>query len=325
MRRTTIAALTVLAAALLPAQAAAALADAAAPTAPTSPSVSPSTTPSPSASASTGPTPTAAPGAVRRLAWRAIGDGAELTWAPPETAPAPTGYRVVVSSPGAADRTETMVEPVLRLPGVPGGTRLAATVTATAGGVDGPATAAPSWTVPTTPPDAPAAAELAPIAGRAAVRVAWSPPTGGTAPTGYVIELLDAASPTTVTLRRAVPATLRSVDFPDLRTGRRWFATVAATTAAGAGAARETNTALLPGPTTTCTSCSAQPAAQPERSAAPVASAPAAAPVATAATSDSVPVSSGFPMRLALAVAGIVLAAAFAIAAVLVRRRTASG
>jgi hypothetical protein len=327
--------LTALPAALLPVQGQAAWADPepAAPgtTAPPTPSPSPSASP-----ATLPPSPSAvpsapAPGPVRALAWHARKGAARLTWDPPAGAPAGTTYSVLVRAGGSADRRTGTATPLLIVSPVAPGARLTATVTATADGVAGPTTAAPSWVEPATPPEAPSSAVLAAVAGSSALRVTWTPsvPADGPALTGFVVELRTVAEPAVVAALRSARAGARAVDFRGLEPGIRYFATVAAVSPAGTGAERETATAVPRATTSSaCASCAA-PVAQPpvaSRGPAPAATAAAAPthPAATAAGSP-VPVSSAMPLHLALGIAGILLAACLAIAAVLLRRRSALG
>lgn len=332
MRRSTIAALATLAAVLLPAGGPA-LAEPGRP-APTVPAL-----PSPSAASVTAtPTPSpsadgagvAAPGPVRSLAWQAVRGGARLSWQAPAQAPAGTTYTVVVHDPGAADRARTTAAPRLVLAPLEPGTRLSATVTAEADGTAGPAAEAPSWVVPA-PPGAPATALLAADPHGAGLRVTWTPPTalGGGALTGFVVELRRVAAPADVAARRSAAASTRSVLFASAGVGTRYFATVAAVSAAGTGARRETPTAVLRATgSATCTACASaggtrhSAAATAATTPSVVAPAPRSSDVAAV---SRVPASSGLPWRLALGIGGIVIAACLAVAAVLLRRRSAVG
>jgi hypothetical protein len=161
--------------------------------------------------------------------------------------------------------------------------------------------------------------------------VGWTPPPAAAGPalTGFVVELRTVADPAAVAARRHASPSARDVDFPGQAAGTRYFATVAAVSAAGIGAQRETPTAVLAASATAdCASCAAPAAPQPAatRRSTPAASAASPAPHGTAAAAGSqVPVSSGMPLQLALGIGGILIAACLAIAAVLLRRRSALG
>ena len=300
----------------------------------TSPSPSPSpepTTPAPSPSGSTSAS-AATPGAVRHPAWQALQGGARLRWAAPDGAPAGITYTVIVTAGGAGDgspgRTVSTAATELVVSPVRAGTRLTASVTPNAGGATGPTTAAEPWVQPAAAPDPPTSATLAAAPGASALRVGWTPPAVDGPPlTGFVIELHTVADPAAVAARRTAPPTARTLDVRGLRAGTRYFATVAAVSAAGTGAARESPTAVA-GAATTCASCAA-PAAQAHAATArpaPSRPAPAVAPGPTgAAAGPQVPVSTGFPLQLTIGIGGVLLAACLAIAAVLLRRRSAVG
>jgi hypothetical protein len=238
---------------------------------------------------------------------------------------------VLLRPEGAAERSISTTDRHLVVSPLHAGTRLAATVTAAAGAASGPAAAAPSWVQPAAAPDAPSSATVTVVPGASALRVRWTPPpaTDGPALTGFLVELRTVAEPATVAFSRSAPSSARSVDFPDLATGTRYFATVTAVSPAGAGAPRETATAVLRAATApSCASCAAPSAQAPAVMHRPASAAATPAAVqhrAADAAAAPVPVSSGLPLRLAIGIGGILLAACLAIAAVLLRRRSALG
>ncbi|SDS37767.1 Fibronectin type III domain-containing protein [Friedmanniella luteola] len=194
--------------------------------------------------------PAAAPGAPTIGAPVAGNASATVTW----TAPASTGgsaitaYSVDVYAGTTLVRTGTAAGDATSLvvTGLTNGTAYTFEVSATNAAGTGAASARSTAVTPTAPATAPGAPTIgAPTAGNASATVRWTAPagTGGSPITGYTVR---AFAGTTLAVTQAVTGTATTVSVSGLTNGTAYTFEVAATNAAGTGAASARSTAVTP-------------------------------------------------------------------------------
>lgn len=209
----------------------------------------------------------AAPLPPSNLSYSVLDNSLRLSWEPPPGGDPPTSYVIEAgSSPGASDRTPHggldtgSTERVFSAIGVPDGTYYIRVRARNASGVSAPtadltARVGAAGPVPCgAPPNAPT--NLTTTVSGTTVAMAWSPPEGGCAPDGYVIEYGTQAGQFPGSLSIG-PTT--SYVVPNVPRGT-YYLRVRARNAAGVSAPTNSTTATPgaaapPPPTVTCRQC----------------------------------------------------------------------
>jgi hypothetical protein len=134
------------------------------------------------------PPPPTPPGTPNAPTASVVGSTVTIAWTPPATGGSPTGYQLLAgSAPGAADLAVVPVTGTsIVAPGVPSGIYYVRVVATNSMGASAPSAHVVIPVGIATPPAAPEGLTATAAAG-GLVGISWQPPSGGPAPTGYVL------------------------------------------------------------------------------------------------------------------------------------------